>query len=588
MTFFASAALINAISSGILGYVVFTHNKKGAVNRAFFYYSIAITFWSGAYFLWQISKTDISAIFWCKALMMGAIMIPVLYTRFVYRLINKPEHKILMYLFFAVSIIFLFLNLGNLIVDGVNARSGFQLWPTAGPAFIYYLIVWFSIVIYSVYLLFIEYFRATNHKKTQLFYVLIGTIIGYLGGATNYPLWLDIKILPWGNILITFYTMVMAYSILKYKLLDIKIIYTEAIIIFVFFALLVDALFSPNYKIALLRMVIVLLFSVVGQGLIKNIGELKKANRQLEKDKKELVELDRMKDEFLQMATHELNTPITAIQGKLDMAVREDLCKLNSEQKAFLEPILNETTRLGHLSRDVLNTARIDQHRMAINRSETDLDALISDTINNFEIKAKEQGDSIAYIPMSKSLPKLNIDQSKIGEVITNLIGNAIKFTEKGKIAVTSRIKDGEVIISVSDTGVGIDKEGQKHLFEKFYQAGRFDPENPQEQQGTGLGLYISQNIINLHGGKMWLESVKDKGSSFYFSLPLEYKEDKAKDNATARKPLEVELTSGKAPLNAETKDPNTAKSVIANTNQLSSPPVENMNQSAEKPTKTS
>lgn len=579
MTFFASAALINAISSGILGYVVFTHNKKGAVNRAFFYYSIAITFWSGAYFLWQISKTDISAIFWCKALMMGAIMIPVLYTRFVYRLINKPEHKILMYLFFAVSIVFLFLNLGNFLVDGMMARSGFDLWPTAGPAFIYYLIVWFSIVVYSVYLLFIEYFRATNHKKTQLFYVLIGTIIGYLGGATNYPLWLDIKILPWGNILITFYTMVMAYSILKYKLLDIKIIYTEAIIIFVFFALLVDALISPNYKIALLRMVIVLLFSVVGQGLIKNIGELKKANRQLEHDKKELVELDRMKDEFLQMATHELNTPITAIQGKLDMAVTEDLCKLNPEQKAFLKPILNETTRLGHLSRDVLNTARIDQHRMAINRSETDLDALISDIVKNLEVKAKEKGDSIAYIPMSKSLPKIGIDQSKIGEVITNLVGNAIKFTEKGKIAVTSKIKEGDIVVSVSDTGVGIDKEGQKHLFEKFYQAGRFDPENPQEQQGTGLGLYISQNIIGLHGGKMWLESVKDKGSIFYFSLPLEYKEDKAKNGAIAHKPLEVELTSVKAPLNtetAETKDVAVAKSATADTSQASKSPVDN------------
>lgn len=588
MTFFASAALINAISSGILGYVVFTHNKKGAVNRAFFYYSIAITFWSGSYFLWQISKTDISAIFWCKALMMGAIMIPVLYTRFVYRLINKPEHKILMYLFFAVSIVFLFLNLGNFLVDGMKARSGFDLWPTAGPAFIYYLMVWFSIVVYSVYLLFVEYFRATNHKKTQLFYVLIGTIIGYLGGATNYPLWLDIKILPWGNILITFYTMVMAYSILKYKLLDIKIIYTEAIIIFVFFALLVDALISPNYKIALLRMIIVLLFSVVGQGLIKNIGELKKANRQLEHDKKELVELDRMKDEFLQMATHELNTPITVIQGKLNMAVVEDMCKLNDDQKAFLKPVLDDTTRLAHLSKDILDTSRIDQHRMAINRSETDLDALISDTVKNFEIKAKEQGDSITYIPMSKALPKINIDQSKIGEVITNLISNAIKFTEKGKIAVTSKIKDDEVIISVSDTGVGIDKEGQKHLFEKFYQAGRFDPENPQEQQGTGLGLYISQNIINLHGGKMWLESVKDKGSNFYFSLPLEYKEDKAKEGTTPHKPLEVELTSAKASLSTETKDASVAKPATSDVSQSSSPPVDSLNQSAEKPLKTS
>lgn len=128
---------------------------------------------------------------------------------------------------------------------------------------------------------------------------------------------------------------------------------------------------------------------------------------------------------------------------------------------------------------------------------------------------------------MSKTLPKLTFDPSKISEVISNLINNANKFTEKGKIAVTSKLKDDEIVISVADTGIGISEEDQKHLFEKFFQAGRFDPNNPQEQQGSGLGLYISRNIIELHGGKMWLQSEKGKGSTFYFSLPLEYKEIK-------------------------------------------------------------
>jgi len=261
--------------------------------------------------------------------------------------------------------------------------------------------------------------------------------------------------------------------------------------------------------------------------ILEKNKSLEKQAHQLERDKKELVELDRMKDEFLQMATHELNTPITAIQGRLDMAVRENMCKLNDEQKAFFQPILDQTVRLAHLSKDVLNVARIDQHRLVINPLETDIDPLVSQIVSSLEIKAKEKGNSIAYIPMSKSLPKLTIDQSKIGEVITNLINNANKFTENGKIAVTSKLKDDKVIISVADTGIGIDEKDQKHLFEKFYQAGRFDPNNPQEQQGSGLGLYISQNIVKLHGGEMWLESIKDKGSTFYFSLPLEYKEIK-------------------------------------------------------------
>jgi len=252
--------------------------------------------------------------------------------------------------------------------------------------------------------------------------------------------------------------------------------------------------------------------------------DLEKQARQLEKDKKDLVELDRMKDEFLQVATHELNTPITAIQGRLDMAVRENMCKLNDEQKSFFQPILDQTVRLAHLSKDVLNVARIDQHRLTINPEETDAASLISQVVSGLEVKTKEKGNTLVYIAPTKPLPQLMIDQSKIGEVLTNLINNANKFTENGKIVVTSKLEGDKIVASVSDTGIGIDQKDQKYVFEKFYQAGRFDPSNPQEQQGSGLGLYISKNIVNLHGGEMWLESVKGKGSTFYFSIPLEYR----------------------------------------------------------------
>lgn len=261
--------------------------------------------------------------------------------------------------------------------------------------------------------------------------------------------------------------------------------------------------------------------------ILEKNSNLGKQARQLEKDKKELVELDRMKDEFLQMATHELNTPITVIQGQLSMAITENMCKLDEKQKKFLEPVLTNTIRLASLSKDILNVARIDQHRLAVNPAETDIDALLDQIVSGFAVKGKERGNSIGYVRPSRSLPKLTIDQSKISEVITNLINNANKFTENGKIIVTSKIKDDNVIVSVADNGIGVDKNDQKRLFEKFYQAGRFDPDDPQEQQGSGLGLYISNQIIKLHGGKIWLESEKGKGSTFYFSLPLEYKEYK-------------------------------------------------------------
>lgn len=258
--------------------------------------------------------------------------------------------------------------------------------------------------------------------------------------------------------------------------------------------------------------------------LEKNKNLVKQAC-QLEKDKKDLMDLDRMKDEFLQMATHELNTPITVIKGKLNMAIDEDMCHLNDEQKDFLRPVLNDTERLSRLSRDILDTARIDQNRLKINAVEGDLDNLINQLVSGFAVNAKERNNSVNYIPVTRPLPKITFDQTKISEVINNLLTNANKFTENGKIVVSAKVQDKYIIISVTDTGIGISKEDQNNLFHKFYQAGRFDPENPQEQQGTGLGLYISRSIIQLHGGKMWLESSQGKGSTFYFSLPLEYHE---------------------------------------------------------------
>lgn len=259
--------------------------------------------------------------------------------------------------------------------------------------------------------------------------------------------------------------------------------------------------------------------------IIEKNSSLEKQARQLERDKRELVELDRLKDEFLQMATHELNTPIAVIQGRLSMAIDEDMCHLNAEQKKFLEPALDDTKRLSDLSRNILSVTRIDQHRFTIDLAETDINLLIEQSISKQQAQIKERGNSIEYTCSKNIPPRLMLDQTRISEVVANLIDNANKFTDKGKIIVSLKLADEFAIVSVSDTGVGIGQDDQKRLFGKFYQAGRFDSKDPQEQQGPGLGLFISDQIIRLHGGKIWLDSEKGKGSTFYFSLPLKHQE---------------------------------------------------------------
>lgn len=521
--------LIVALFNFILSFYVLKSNFKNPLNKSFSFCAFLLGLWVFLNYLFQRSSS-IMILRTIYALAPFIILSAVLWITYLkYKQLDRKVYMTNIGLVI-VNLIFAFLmftsnKMISSVTDYYHYTTGYLF-----TIFTYYIVALF--LGFLIYLIF-EYFKSEQVFRRQLKLITIGmfavviisAIVGFILPAMGIT---RFNILDSPSSI--FFVLLGAYSIMKHELLDIKSAAIE-VISYALVVMMFIVLFILDEAGIVLKSLLFLIILYGSYALIKNIQKelssrkhIEKLNRQLEKDKKDLVELDRMKDEFLQMATHELNTPITAIQGRMDMGIRENMCKLNDEQKAFFQPILDQTMRLARLSRDVLDTARIDQHRLTINASETDLDTLVSGIVSSLEIKAKDRGNSIAYIPMSKNLPKLTIDQSKIGEVVTNLINNAIKFTENGKIAVTSKLKDDKVIVSVADTGIGIQKEAQKHLFEKFFQAGRFDPDDPQEQQGSGLGLYISQNIIKLHGGEMWLESEKGKGSTFYFSLPLEYK----------------------------------------------------------------
>lgn len=422
------------------------------------------------------------------------------------------------------------------IISGISVKS-YSFDIIYGSLFYTFLIPYaLAVILFVIYFFATGYRKLPNQSREQLknFFIGLSMFISIsIIFSLIIPLIIDsdryYRVSNYSSIFLIGFT---AYSISKSKFFDLNTIFSEIISVTVLILLAIRFITSHGKEDYIINGLITVISCGAVYSLMKHISNeakhkniIEKNNKKLEQDKHDLMDLDRMKDEFLQMATHELNTPITVIQGKLSMAIEEDMCHLDEEQKGFLKPVLNDTTRLSNLSKDILNTARIDQNRLKINAIDTDLDNLITQIASGFEITAKEHGNSVAYVPVTRPLPKITLDQSKISEVLQNLLSNANKFTENGKILVSAKIQDKYVVVSVSDTGMGINTEDQKHLFQKFYQAGRFDPDNPQEQQGSGLGLYISRSIIELHGGKMWLESTDGKGSTFYFSLPLEYHE---------------------------------------------------------------
>ncbi len=515
-------------------------SKNNKTARYLAYATLGTLLWTFSILATVVDFSHERVIYWSRFSFFFPILIAFSLSQFnssfispqVKEKIYGPITKTMIYFLMAMGAIFSFISFTPLIIaDVINLHSTFgPLQP------VYSYLILFAFLLINIDLT-RGYFLSEQKTRTQFGYVLLGVAISsIIGIITNLfvPMITHLEIRYLGPLGVVFFLTFTAYAIIKKKLFDIKTFVTGLFSTLLILSLVANVLYSRTILEAFLKSVILILAGYSSYRLIAYVGQeteqnlqINKLNKQLEKDKEELVELDRMKDEFLQMATHELNTPITVIKGRLSMAIDESMCHLDDEQKKFLAPVLTDTLRLASLSKDILNVARINQHRLKINAEEGDLDALLSSIVSGFEIRAKEKGNSIGYIRLERELPKLILDQSKIGEVISNLISNANKFTENGKIAVTSKIKDDVVIVSVADTGINIDKEDQKRLFEKFYQAGRFDPDNPQEQQGSGLGLYISKNIIELHGGKIWLESKKGEGATFYFSLPLEYKEIK-------------------------------------------------------------
>lgn len=229
-------------------------------------------------------------------------------------------------------------------------------------------------------------------------------------------------------------------------------------------------------------------------------------------------ELEEMKIDFVSMAAHELRTPLTSIQGYLSVFINENKDKLNDEQNFFLNRAYTSIKHLMILVEDLLNVSRIEKGVTTIHFQPEDIVSIIKQTTSDFTKSAKEKSLELVFLEPEKPLPKVVADKFKISEVLSNLISNAITYTQTGgKIWISVEDKETEVVVHVQDNGQGIPKEILPHLFTKFY---RFSKKS-EEPKGLGLGLYISKSIIQMHHGKIWVESEVNKGSTFSFSLPV-------------------------------------------------------------------
>jgi signal transduction histidine kinase/ActR/RegA family two-component response regulator len=244
--------------------------------------------------------------------------------------------------------------------------------------------------------------------------------------------------------------------------------------------------------------------------------ELKANAKRLERANVELLKLSNAKSEFVATVSHELRTPLTAIAEAVGLVEDGSLGTVNKEQLTFLRLAGQNTRRLADLINDLLDLSRIEAGKLELTPRRLDLARLIRDTSVTYSAVAKEKGLTL-NVELPASTPPVLADQQSVERVLVNLVGNAIKFTPSGGTITIGVGNTAEITAFVQDTGVGIPKDQQYRLFGKFEQIARPGEVRPK---GTGLGLALSQQLLEMNHGRIWVESEEGRGAKFLFALP--------------------------------------------------------------------
>jgi signal transduction histidine kinase len=252
---------------------------------------------------------------------------------------------------------------------------------------------------------------------------------------------------------------------------------------------------------------------VIGASKIaRDITERVMIEKKLKEYADQLQKLNRHKDEFIGMAGHELKTPLTSVSAYLQLLDKADI---EGDNKRFVSKALQNVSKLTTLVTDLLDVSKIEAGKLQMHIENFDLVELVAESVDNF--RHITVSHAIEF-ETTKAPIYVNGDRTRIEQVMVNFLTNAVKYSPEAKdIEVQMKRTDSDVIVSVHDKGIGVAEDQLDKLFSRFYRA----DELPGTISGLGIGLYISKEIIQRHGGKIWVESELGRGSAFYFSLPI-------------------------------------------------------------------
>ncbi len=528
------------VASFLLGLFIYYSDRKNNVNKNIFWFILLVCFWIIAdLFPWLSFNVGINLFF--------VRIIPLVSVSLVFFLIFSfyfeggevsRRKKIILFLPAIPIILFLFSDFNAYVSDPGTCTSqyGIMIWYVA--AFCIFYTGWSVKKLIDCY----RNKKTGGDLKEQIkivitalsflvFWFLLFVFLAILKNNEEIYLFIPVGIVIFIGML--------TYAITKYQFLNIKLISAQALT-YSIWILIASQYFFVYSDLGIMLLAITLVLSIVfGIMLIRTIKEeiKRKEELQIMADRlaianDELRKLDNAKTEFISIASHQLRTPLTAIKGFVSLLLEGAYGEVNPEAREAINKIHLSGERLIRLVEDLLNVSRIEAGRMIFEKKPGQLEDVVKEICEGLEMLAREKNLYLDWKLPKEKLPSFDFDASKMKEVVSSLVENAIKYSDKGGVTVrvertqqttNDKSQDGgnqEIIrFTVSDTGIGIPADEIPNLFKKFSRGKNTKRLNAT---GTGLGLFVVKNIVENHGGKIWIESKGEgMGTKFVVELPV-------------------------------------------------------------------
>lgn len=522
--------LTSAVAVFALGLFIYLRKPKDAVNLLAFVMSLFLGFWAMSSTLADVMHEAGPALFWTRVAIIGPFFFPAFFLIFTYYF-PVPSGRMRWWkaaLILLPSLVVLMLVNSELNVASVRlADWGTDFTP--GPLYPIGILYQILYTVISVVILIRSRKRTTEpivRKQINLvvFMIILVTFCQFFINALLPALFNYAQATVFGPATSFFFVLVLSYTIFRHGLLNLKIIATESFAVLLIFISFVQMFWAGSALEFVSRVAVLLATVFVGLMLIRSVRqeisrreEVQHLAAELSASNKRLRQLDDLKTTMVSIASHQIRGPLGGIRGYLTMFRDGDLGPINDKQKEIVTLNLNVSTRLLNAVETFLDITKLESGKLTLRKEVLPLDDAVIDVVEEFKLPAQKKGLGLA---VSIDCPRpvwVDFDPDKIKHVIFNLIDNAMKYTDKGKIDVRVRCDGHEAVLEVTDTGMGIPPEDASRLFGKFERG-----ELVIDRGGSGLGLYVIKMLTEMQGGRVWATSPGvGKGSTFSVALPL-------------------------------------------------------------------